>query len=73
MDGARKSVRTEPFDDAQDRPVEALLKDATEQDWSEEYLAPIISIKVVADVDEAIAHINRDTTVYRLKKWMGLA
>lgn len=32
---------------------------ASEQDWSEEYLAPIISIKVVAGVDEAIAHINR--------------
>jgi glutamate-5-semialdehyde dehydrogenase len=31
---------------------------ATEQDWYEEYLAPIISIKVVAGVDEAIAHIN---------------
>jgi glutamate-5-semialdehyde dehydrogenase len=37
----------------------AQLKDATEQDWSEEYLAPIISIKLVAGVDEAIAHINR--------------
>ena len=36
----------------------ALLKDATEQDWFEEYLAPIISIKVVSGVDEAIAHIN---------------
>ncbi|WP_332813050.1 glutamate-5-semialdehyde dehydrogenase [Ramlibacter sp.] len=35
-----------------------LLKDATEQDWYEEYLAPIISIKVVAGLDEAIAHIN---------------
>jgi len=32
---------------------------ATEQDWSEEYLAPIISVKVVAGVDEAIAHINQ--------------
>jgi len=32
---------------------------AQESDWHEEYLAPIISIKVVADVDEAIAHINR--------------
>jgi glutamate-5-semialdehyde dehydrogenase len=32
---------------------------ATEQDWYEEYLAPIISIKVVADVTEAIAHINQ--------------
>ena len=37
----------------------AKLVDATEQDWSEEYLAPVISIKVVAGVDEAIAHINR--------------
>src|SRR3989344_4599798 len=36
----------------------ALLTPATEQDWSEEYLAPIISVKVVAGVDEAIAHIN---------------
>ena len=32
---------------------------ATEQDWFEEYLAPIISVKVVHDVDEAIAHINK--------------
>jgi glutamate-5-semialdehyde dehydrogenase len=34
------------------------LKPAAEADWSEEYLAPIISIKQVADVDAAIAHIN---------------
>ncbi|MFT4267341.1 MAG: glutamate-5-semialdehyde dehydrogenase [Xenophilus sp.] len=32
---------------------------ATEQDWSEEYLAPVISIKVVAGLDGAIDHINR--------------
>ena len=32
---------------------------ATEQDWYEEYLAPIISIKVVAGIDEAISHINQ--------------
>ena len=32
--------------------------DATEQDWFEEYLAPIISIRVVAGVQEAIDHIN---------------
>jgi glutamate-5-semialdehyde dehydrogenase len=37
----------------------ANLKAATEQDWYEEYLAPIISIKVVAGIDEAIAHINQ--------------
>ena len=35
------------------------IVDATEQDWYEEYLAPIISIKVVAGIDEAIAHINQ--------------
>jgi glutamate-5-semialdehyde dehydrogenase len=37
----------------------ANLKEATEQDWYEEYLAPIISIKVVAGLEEAIDHINR--------------
>jgi glutamate-5-semialdehyde dehydrogenase len=36
----------------------ANVVDATEQDWFEEYLAPVISVKVVAGVDEAIAHIN---------------
>jgi glutamate-5-semialdehyde dehydrogenase len=36
-----------------------VLVPASEQDWSEEYLAPVISVKVVAGVDEAIAHINR--------------
>ena len=32
---------------------------ATEADYAAEYLAPIISCKIVADVDEAIQHINR--------------
>ena len=32
---------------------------ANEQDWYEEYLAPIVSIKVVSGLDEAIAHINK--------------
>ena len=36
-----------------------ILIPATDADWFEEYLAPIISIKVVAGVDEAIAHINQ--------------
>ena len=34
------------------------LTPATEADWATEYLAPILSVKVVADLDEAIAHIN---------------
>ncbi len=31
---------------------------ATEEDYYTEYLAPIISVKVVAGIDEAIAHVN---------------
>jgi glutamate-5-semialdehyde dehydrogenase len=37
----------------------ARLADASEADWATEYLAPIVSIKVVAGLEEAIAHINR--------------
>ena len=32
---------------------------ATEEDWQTEYLAPILSIKVVDDMDAAIVHINK--------------
>ena len=35
------------------------LQAATEQDWSEEYLAPVISVKVVGSLDAAMAHIAR--------------
>ena len=38
---------------------ELQVVDAVESDWSEEYLAAVISIKVVEGVEEAIAHINR--------------
>ena len=38
---------------------DARLADATEADWAEEFLAPIISVKIVASLDEAMAHINR--------------
>ena len=31
---------------------------ATEEDWVTEYLAPILSVRIVADLDAAIAHIN---------------
>jgi glutamate-5-semialdehyde dehydrogenase len=34
------------------------LVDATEEDWYTEYLAPILSIKTVADMDEAMNHIE---------------
>ncbi len=36
----------------------ANIRAATEQDWDEEYLAPIIAVKVVDGLDEAICHIN---------------
>lgn len=36
----------------------ARLIEATEQDWFEEYLAPIISIRVVNGLEDAVAHIN---------------
>ncbi|OGB34692.1 MAG: glutamate-5-semialdehyde dehydrogenase [Burkholderiales bacterium RIFCSPLOWO2_12_FULL_61_40] len=38
---------------------EPRLVPAQESDWYEEYLAPVISIKVVDGLDAAIAHINR--------------
>jgi glutamate-5-semialdehyde dehydrogenase len=38
---------------------QARVIEASAADWDAEYLAPIISIKVVASLDEAIAHINR--------------
>jgi glutamate-5-semialdehyde dehydrogenase len=34
------------------------LVDATEQDWRTEYLAPVLAIKLVDDLDAAIDHIN---------------
>ena len=34
------------------------LVEATEEDWRTEYLAAILAVKVVADLDEAIDHIN---------------
>ena len=35
------------------------VRPARESDWAEEYLAPILAIRIVSGPDEAIAHINR--------------
>ena len=35
------------------------IKIATNEDYATEYLAPILSLKIVADVDEAMQHINK--------------
>jgi len=39
------------------RKLVAQMKAATEEDWHTEYLAPILSIRVVADLDAALTHI----------------
>jgi glutamate-5-semialdehyde dehydrogenase len=41
------------------RELLAGIKAATEEDWMTEYLAPILSIRVVADLDAAMEHIAR--------------
>ena len=35
------------------------MKPATEQDWYTEYLAPILNVRVVKDIDQAMDHIAR--------------
>jgi glutamate-5-semialdehyde dehydrogenase len=50
-------ARIQPQDNASNL-IANYIKDASEQDWFEEYLAPIISIKIVDGLDAAIAHIN---------------
>jgi len=40
------------------RAIVPAMKEATEEDWHTEYLAPILSVRVVADLDAAIEHIN---------------
>jgi glutamate-5-semialdehyde dehydrogenase len=42
--------------------IEPSVIPATEQDWSTEYLAQELSVKVVKDLDEAIGHINKYST-----------
>jgi len=46
---ASKAILTDKID---------TIKDATDEDWDTEYLAPILSIRVVNDINEAIDHIT---------------
>jgi glutamate-5-semialdehyde dehydrogenase len=39
--------------------MSASIGSASEEDWYTEYHAPKLSIKIVSDMDEAIAHINK--------------
>ncbi|MCI8402432.1 MAG: glutamate-5-semialdehyde dehydrogenase [Lachnospiraceae bacterium] len=48
--------------DARAMAAEKSIVPATEEDWGKEYLDYILSVKVVKDIGEAIAHINRYNT-----------
>lgn len=58
--------------------IDRSIKSATEQDYYEEFSAPIISVKVVGGVEDAIAHINKygthhsDSIITQDKKAAGL-
>ena len=43
--------------DAASRAIVAQMNEATEEDWHTEYLAPILSVRVVGGLDQAIEHI----------------
>jgi len=45
--------------DERARGLVALMKPATEDDWYTEYLAPILAVRVVDSLDDAIAHITK--------------
>jgi glutamate-5-semialdehyde dehydrogenase len=45
--------------DEETRKLLSFAKPATEQDWYAEYLAPVLAVRVVADVDEAMEHIAK--------------
>ncbi|MGD2141291.1 MAG: glutamate-5-semialdehyde dehydrogenase [Burkholderiales bacterium] len=45
--------------DGQARELVGTINTASDQDWYEEYLAPILSIRIVDDIDQAIDHITQ--------------
>lgn len=44
--------------DTASRAIVAQMNEATEEDWHTEYLAPILSVRVVSGLDQAIEHIS---------------
>jgi len=50
-----KGVELRGDDEA--RALVPQMKEASEEDWYAEYLAPILAVRIVADIDEAIEHI----------------
>ena len=62
MAAAMRDKNVELRGDAATRAVVSDMAAATEEDWATEYDDLILSVKVVKDVGEAIAHINRYNT-----------
>jgi glutamate-5-semialdehyde dehydrogenase len=42
-----------------DAILDLIIEDATEEDWATEYLAPVLAVGVVDDVEQAIEHVGR--------------
>lgn len=57
-----KEKNVEIRGDETSRSVCSEIVSATEEDWGTEYLDYILSVKTVANIDEAIAHINKYNT-----------
>lgn len=55
---AEKQVELRGCADVQ-RILGTSVQTATEEDWYEEYLGPILAVKVVSGIEEAIVHINK--------------
>ena len=55
---AEKQVELRGCRDVQ-KILGAVVKPASEEDWYEEYLGPILAVKVVSGIEEAIQHINK--------------
>ena len=59
---ALKAKDIEIRGDKRSMQLDSYIIPAAEEDWGTEYLDRIISLKIVDDIDEAIAHINRYNT-----------
>jgi glutamate-5-semialdehyde dehydrogenase len=62
LPGVLKDLRERGIEvrgDEHTRELDGQVRPATEADWSEEYLGPILAVRVVDDLDAAIDHIRR--------------
>lgn len=54
-----KAAGVEIRGDEASRKIDSTIKPAIEEDWYQEYLDLIIAVKIVENIDQAIAHINK--------------